>query len=132
MKKNSKILFLIFALVALWSCEQNIVDDNTEVDVEIPKYGYIFFNTEKSTRAELLKGKLEKDFSVLGYKYPAVNDWNTVKVQAKQSTHGVFRPNGNTATATAQEVTYADGAHSYDNLQPWDVKSKYAFFAWYP
>lgn len=129
MKTFNKILFLVFALVALSACEKNTgIDDTTSVDVEIPKHGYIFFNTERpTTRADLKQGKLTQNFNVIGYSYPAVNDWNTVKVQASQSSHGVF-----SQTGASQLVTYADGVHSYDPLKPWSVTSKYAFFAWYP
>ena len=129
MKTFNKILFLVFILVALSACEKNTgIDDTTSVDVEIPKHGYIFFNTERpTTRATLEQGKLLHNFSVIGYSYPAVNDWNTVKVQASQSSHGVF-----SQTGASQLVTYAGGVHSYDPLKPWSVTSKYAFFAWYP
>lgn len=129
MKIFNKILFLVFVLVALSACEKNTgIDDTTSVDVEIPKHGYIFFNTERpTTRATLEQGKLLHNFSVIGYSYPAVNDWNTVKVQASQSSHGVF-----SQTGASQLVTYDGATHSYTPLKPWSVTSKYAFFAWYP
>ena len=45
MKKFNKIVILLLSFVGLFACERPIVpEDDPSVDVEMPKYGYIFFN----------------------------------------------------------------------------------------
>lgn len=147
MKNFNKIFISVFAFVALLSCEQQTTTttpggDDTEVDVEVPKYGYIFFNIEQDTRATLEKGQLKKPFRVLGYRYP--NDWNTVKIQAKQSKEITYA-NNNGEVVTSKMGVFVDdnnpnseliewngSNHHYKNLREWVGALKYSFFAWYP
>ena len=128
MREFFKILFFVILIVLLGACDERIEPNDTIVD--LPKNGYIFFNTERATRAELEKDKLLKDFNVIGYKYSSSvqGGWTTVKVQAKQEGDmGVF-------ASVPQMVTYnsTNKTHSYTNPQEWLTNTRYAFFAWYP
>lgn len=128
MREFFKILFFVILIVLLGACDERIDLNDTIVDV--PKNGYIFFNTERATRAELEKDKLLKSFNVIGYKYSSSvqGGWTTVKVQAKQNGDmGVF-------ASIPQMVVYNSDkkTHSYSNPKEWLPNTRYAFFAWYP
>ena len=96
--------------------------DEVEV-IEQPlqsQQGYIYFNTEVSTRGELVEELNEKSFGITAYNY--TGEWSFVKVQANPN---VFQSHG-------QEVTWDGGMHTYTPLVPWDASKKYAFFGYYP
>ena len=151
----------VFALVALYGCEQKmLVGGGTtggEDDIFMPTDGYIFFNVQQpETRGALIEGALPYNFNVIGYNYP--NAWNTVRVQAKQSKEVTYTSNGSiqrakmgvfystAQTSGIQLVAYTGGYHSYQyadgtkntegkyvyGLKPWIAELKHAFFAWYP
>ena len=82
--------------------------------------GYICFNTEVSTRGELVEYLSGKSFGITAYNY--TGEWSFVKVQANPN---VFQSHG-------QEVTWDGGMHTYTPLVPWDASKKYAFFGYYP
>ena len=114
-------------LVMAVGCEDNrvefIPDDDNSV-VEIPEFGYIYFDSEAATRGELYEtdksdNRLKADFSVIGYTHP-YNDWNSAEPQAKPN---VFYK---------QKITWNGSVHSYIPLQTWHGKQMYAFFAYYP
>lgn len=141
MIKFNKIFALVVMFVALCACERGNggikPDDDNSVDVEMPKYGYIFFDVvNPSTRATLFDGgRLEKNFSVLGYRYTAT--WESEQLTAYQKEDvpgagvkmGIF---GNDAAPGTDTVTWDGSVHSYTPLKDWHASLKYAFFAWYP
>ena len=72
--KNSLLIVVMLLFVA---CTNHDMEE-----IIVPTEGYIYFNTEVSSRGTLVVNDLQgKDFAVTGYKY--TGDWNTVKVHAK-------------------------------------------------
>ena len=53
------------------ACEQ----DETVESPLVPTEGYIYFNTEVSSRGELITEMTGMNFGVMGYEYSG--DWNT-------------------------------------------------------
>lgn len=86
---------------------------------------YIYFNTEVSSRGELMIDMHGKSFGVTAYQY--TNDWNTVKVQAVPN---VFDDHGQEVYWTTDNN--GNSFHTYNNLKPWDATSKYTFFGYFP
>lgn len=155
MKKFNKIVILLLSFVGLFACERPIVpEDDPSVDVEMPKYGYIFFNLAKpSTRGALFEPEDQtlagQSFALLGYRYPnaPTSTWNTQRIVASQGASvvygdnddvqktaymGVFVGTSTSTTPTKQLVNWESGVHSYSPLREWQTSLKYAFFAWYP
>lgn len=97
----------------------------SEKEVLLPHDGYIYFNTEVSSRGELITNMQEKSFGVTAYQY--TGEWNTVKVQAVPN---VFEDHGQEVYWTTDNN--GNSFHTYDNLKPWDATSKYTFFGYYP
>lgn len=91
----------------------------------VPSDGYIYFNTEVSSRGELVADMEGKTFGVTGFNY--VGDWNTVKVQAVPN---VFKNHGQEIVWEVDEKQ--NGYHTYADLIPWDATRKYSFFGYYP
>lgn len=121
-----KYIFIAIVCSALCACEHVVTyeegkENNT--DIYIPPYGYIFFDTELSTRGVPIENALTDNFYVLGYKY--MGDWATIKPQVSQNAYGLF-------TDKPQLVMYEKGMHTYTNTKPWSVDSTYSFYAWYP
>lgn len=126
-KSSIKYLIMTAVLVMAVGCEDSrvelIPDDDTPV-VEIPEYGYIYFDSEAATRGSLYEtdpedNRLKADFGVIGYTH-SYNDWNAAEPQAKPN---VFY---------RQNVIWDGSVHSYSPLQTWHGKQMYAFFAYYP
>ena len=108
------------------ACEHVVTyeeDGENNTDIYIPPYGYIFFDTELSTRGVPIENALTDSFYVLGYKY--MGDWTTIKPQVSQNAYGLF-------DYKPQLVEYKDGMHTYKDTKAWAVDSTYSFYAWYP
>ena len=94
--------------------------------MEDVKEGYIYFNSEIDSRANLVTDMAEKPFSVTAFNY--TGDWNTVKVKAAPN---VFHN---------QLIKWEENKHTYDTdattdgnqLKKWEGGKKYTFFAHYP
>lgn len=119
---NHYIILGILSVLALAGCDQEHLDDT--VKVQLPEHGYIFFNTELSTRATLHKD-MKRNFSVMGYNWEYINQndvWTTVRAKAKPN---VFYN---------QKITYnsSSNLHSYTPIKSWEGGKKYAFFGYYP
>ena len=119
---NHYIILGILSVLALAGCDQEHLDDT--VKVQLPEHGYIFFNTELSTRATLHKD-MKRNFSVMGYNWEYINQndvWTTLRAKAKPN---VFYN---------QKITYNSGSnlHSYTPIKSWEGGKKYAFFGYYP
>lgn len=117
------------ALVVTMGCNKGnpdmIPDDNKSTDVDIPEYGYIFFDSE-ATRGTLYETtpedkRLKAGFGVIGYTY-SYNDWTSAEPQARPNVFDNY----------PQEVTWDGGFHQYTPMQAWQGKQLYAFFAYYP
>lgn len=149
--KYDHILSLLLSSVIACGCTQDFAD--FEIEVPTQQKDYIFFNANvPTTRGNMHTSEmLDKDFCVLGYRYAAT--WESEQQQARQDKRitytnnlnelvlntntsadnymGVFPPEASGIPTTAT-VTYANSIHAYDNVQEWQNKLKYAFFAWYP
>lgn len=129
MKKVINIFFAALAIVLATSCEEKVSPEveNPPIDL-VPELGYIFFDTEVSTKGQLINGgNLQKDFGVVGYKFSGTN-WNGYKAKAKPN---VFT-NGTPGTyVNSQQVIWESSSHNYSPLVPW-TEDTYAFFAFYP
>lgn len=135
MKRILKIFAVVSAVLAVCGCEGTAEVPSDEV--VLPPGSYIFFDSQVSTRGELVTTLEEKSFAVTGFKYKG--DWNTVR-------GGEMKPN----VFHNQEVAWDGSAHSYDAstsplnkytdiggnklpLIPWaDEDTLYTFFAHYP
>lgn len=90
------------------------------------KEGYIYFNTETDSRADLVTDMENKQFAVTAFNYSS--DWNTAKAKA---TPNVFHN---------QLIKWEDNKHTYDTdnattgnqLKMWEGGKRYTFFAHYP
>lgn len=137
MKRLRDIAIIAVGLVSLCSCEHDETVENGNIDINVPKDGYIFFDTEVNSRGTLIYNYLQDDFSVLGYRY--LNVWRSEEEQAKQTktfehngaeiTMGVF---GNTPQAQVVAWDNSTNTHSYSPLKEWDKDLTYSFYAWYP
>lgn len=135
MKLASKYILIIALLVALFSCEsgqENLGVGGNDTTIEIPEYGYIYFDGAAASRGVLYETtaddkRLKANFGVIGYTH-TYDDWEDAKVQSKPN---VFYN---------QEVVWDGSVHSYykkgnettNGLEQWIGKQKYAFFAYYP
>ena len=120
MKNLSKIFILVWALVALCSCEQKSLvgvggNNGGEDDIFLPTDGYIFFNVKHpETRGAMLDGGYLNDtLYVIGYNYAA--DWTTVRPQASQIKE-VNYTLSNTLQTLEMGVFYSTGIDN--NTQP--------------
>lgn len=112
------------ALGALWmmGCSQ----EEGLPSMEDANEGYIYFNSEIDSRANLVTDMEGKPFSVTAFNY--TGDWNTVKVKAAPN---VFHD---------QLIKWEENKHTYDTdattdgnqLKKWEGGKKYTFFAHYP
>ena len=98
-------------------------NDNNHV-VDIPEYGYIYFDGMAETKGVLYEtsaddNRLKADFGVIGYTH-SYNSWIDAE---SHSTPEVF---------FQQKVTWDGKVHSYNPIQTWHGKQLYAFFAYYP
>lgn len=125
MKKLSNISAATLAFMVLFGCS-NDVTEKCPVDV-IPKNGYIFFDTEVTSRGTLIEERLKDNYGVLGYKY--ASDWSTAKVQA---TPNVFDDPSVSDDKYNPKVIWDGTKHSYTPLKQWQSRQKYSFFAYYP
>ena len=121
--------------MALFSCEsgqENLGVGGNDTTIEIPEYGYIYFDGAAASRGVLYETtaddkRLKANFGVIGYTH-TYDDWEDAKVQSKPN---VFYN---------QEVVWDGSVHSYykkgnettNGLEQWIGKQKYAFFAYYP
>ena len=111
-------------LFSMWmvGCTQDEVFEQPDV----PADGYIYFNTETDSRAELVTDMENKQFAVTAFNY--TSDWNTAKAKAIPN---VFHN---------QLVKWEENKHTYDTdnatsgnqLKAWEGGKRYAFFAHYP
>lgn len=123
MKRMKQTGWIMVALV-LWmvGCTQDEVLEQSDVPAE----GYIYFNTETDSRAELVTDMENKQFAVTAFNY--TSDWNTAKAKA---TPNVFHN---------QLIKWEDNKHTYDTnnatsgnqLKAWEGGKRYTFFAHYP
>ena len=145
--------FYIVALLmlAFAGCTQGILpngdDTNGDVNINVPEYGYILFNSDVKTRGALYENGVSNtaskddnrfygDFNVLGYTYSA-DQWTTAEVQA---TPNVFNTNPqlvswNKNFGANALYTYDNTPNDGDNTNPyahWIGKQRYAFFAYHP
>ena len=134
MKRFLNISILAVALVSLCGCEQNENLGNEDINISIPKDGYIYFDTEVNSRGVLIYDYLRENFSVLGYRY--ATSWSSEGSLASQNsmintstTMGIF---GTEGAPGVQLVKWGNSAHSYEPVKPWDNSLTYSFFAWYP
>lgn len=119
MKYCYKILTVLFIVVSIASCTK-VIHDTDENIVLSPNNKYIHFDAGVATRGALVNGNvLQNSFHVLGYQYRG--DWETAKVLA---TPNVF-------DSTPEDVTYNNGVHTYETIQPWSGNT-YSFFGYYP
>ena len=127
MRLNSKYISITALFFVLFSCENNQEDigiGNNNSTIEIPEYGYIYFDSAAASRGVLYETdpddkRLKKNFGVVGYTH-TYDDWAAAKVQSKPN---VFYK---------QLVEWNGSIHEYDSLQHWIGKQKYAFFAYCP
>lgn len=127
MKKIYTYLLALLAVVSV-SCEKTSIDSSTEVDLG-PNSGFIRFSTRVATKAPILTDLKGNHFGVLGYDYSYSTNWETARALARPT---VFYD---------QKVSCdSDGVCMYDlnpsldgnQLKPWVLASRYAFFAYYP
>ena len=127
MKKIYTYLLALLAVVSV-SCEKTGIDSSTEVDLG-PNSGFIRFSTKVATKAPILTDLKGNHFGVLGYDYSYSTNWETARALARPT---VFYD---------QKVSCdSDGVCMYDlnpsldgnQLKPWVLASRYAFFAYYP
>lgn len=127
MKKIYTYLLALLAVVSV-SCEKTGIDSSTEVDLG-PNSGFIRFSTKVATKAPILTDLKGNHFGVLGYEYSYSTNWETARALARPT---VFYD---------QKVSCdSDGVCMYDlnpsldgnQLKPWVLASRYAFFAYYP
>ena len=116
---KEQIKYGIGCLMMAWmitGCQQDETVEPSFDSIE----DYIFFNTEVTSRGELVTEMNGLDFGVMGYEYSG--DWNTVKVQAI--------PN----LFYAQSITWnpTSEVHEYTPLKIWRPGNKYTFFGYYP
>lgn len=127
MRRRLFITILTFGALLFASCEQEPVVDN-------PHYypifnGYMQFNTEVSTRAQLATDMRGKSFGVLGYHYSATSDWDTAK---STTSANEFYKLEVSCGADGGVCTYDINTQEAGNqLQPWG-EFLYTFFAYYP
>ena len=120
--KNSLLIVVMLLFVA---CTNHDMEE-----IIVPTEGYIYFNTEVSSRGTLVVNDLQgKDFAVTGYKY--TGDWNTVKVQAKPD--GLLYNLPIRWNSTSNSHTYDAYPNDGNNaLVAWEAEKNYTFFAHYP
>ena len=127
-------MVLALALVACIGCESGGVmhpDDEIDVNIETPEFGYIYFDnqttrgtlieTVKDDQGNIIDDSFKYEFGVIGYTYIA-SDWSYAEVMTKPN---VFANH-------PQKVTWDGSTHSYTPMQAWLGKQEYAFFAFYP
>lgn len=116
------IYFIPFLVVALSSCEKQ-QEGSQSTEIVLPSGNYILFSPKIETKAVLVNDISDmnpKAFYVWGYQYSNTTEWTVARPTAK--------PN----LFWNKEVSYEDGIWVYEDLQDWDLYSKYAFFAFYP
>ena len=113
--------------IGMITCILVLVTGCSEKEVLIPVNDYIYFNTEVSSRGELMTSMEGKTFGVTAYKYSNTIDWETVEAKA---TSNVFDDHGLNVFWTEDEN--GNGYHTYNNPISWDAASKYTFFGYYP
>lgn len=128
MKKIYTYLLALLAVVSV-SCEKTGIDSSTEVDLG-PNSGFIRFSTKVATKAPILTDLKGNHFGVLGYEYSYSTNWETARVL---ETPTVFY-NQNVNCDSDGVCTYDINNDSVDGnqLKPWVLASRYAFFAYYP
>lgn len=127
MKKIYTYLLALLAVVSV-SCEKTGIDSSTEVELE-PNSGFIRFSTKVATKAPILTDLKGNHFGVLGYEYSYSTNWETAR--ALETPTVFYNQNVNCDS---------DGVCTYDlnpsldgnQLKPWVLASRYAFFAYYP
>ena len=123
MKNIVNILFSIVALFGVFACEGHIEQPNGEIQIDLPKDGYIFFDSQVATRGTLVENTMPYDFGVVGYMYSGTN-WTGYRAKAKPN---VFS-SGNQLVEWNDETL----SHNYTPLVPWEEGQTYTFFAYYP
>ena len=146
-----RFYILALLILALASCTQGSlpIGDGTddEVQIDVPEYGYILFNSDVTSRGALYENGVSNgaapddnrfygNFNVIGYTYSA-DQWTTAEPQA---TPNVFNKNPMPVSWNGQ--LGAEALYTYDNTPNdgnssnpyahWIGKQRYAFFAYYP
>ena len=130
MKKLVKYTTILFLAFLTLSCEKAPIDNPSTGIGLVPPLGYITFNTDVATKAEIVNSLKGKSFGVYGFSYSNSTDWETTR---SVSFPDVFQ----------NMVVHCDpetGVPSYDldsdiagkQLTPWNLLKYYAFFAYYP
>lgn len=129
MKKLTKYIIISLASLAM-SCERTPVD-NPSAGIELlPPLGYITFNTDVATKAEIVNSLKGKSFGVYGFSYSNSTDWGTTRSVAFPD---VFQNMKVTCDAGTGVPSYdADSVTVGKQLTPWNLLRYYSFFAYYP
>ena len=121
--------------MALFSCEsgqENLGVGGNDTTIEIPEYGYIYFDGAAASRGVLYETtaddkRLKANFEVIGYTH-TYDDWDAAKVQAKPNVFYKQKVEWNGSVHTY----YKAGNTDTDGYEQWIGKQQYAFFAYYP
>lgn len=129
MKKLIKYAIICLACLAL-SCEKSPVGTASTGIELLPPLGYITFNTDVATKAEIVNSLKGKSFGVYGFSYSNSTDWGTTRSVAFPD---VFHNMEVTCDAQTGVPSYdADSETSGMQLTPWNLLRYYSFFAYYP
>ena len=129
MRKLIKIQLILFLAFLTQACEDASVDPSTGTEL-VPSLGYITFNTDVATKAEIVNSLKGKSFGVYGFSYPNSTDWGTTRPVA---TPDIFQNMVVTCDEDTGVPSYdADSEASGVQLTPWNLLRYYAFFAYYP
>lgn len=129
MRKLIKIQLILFLAFLTQACEEASVDPSTGTEL-VPSLGYITFNTDVATKAEIVNSLKGKSFGVYGFSYPNSTDWGTTR---PVSFPDIFQ-NMEVECDEDTGVPYydADSENDGNQLIPWNLLKYYAFFAYYP
>ena len=148
-RKHIILAIIALSFLTICGCDNSeLLYEQEEIEVPIPKHGYIFFSIRNtnSRGTTIMDKNLNRDFAVIGYRYPST--WSAVYSQAKQTKTITYTNNDDELiSGTDQNADNLMGvfggqqniswdsntsAHKYTPLKQWQKNLKYSFFAWYP
>jgi hypothetical protein len=127
MKKIYTYLLALLAVISV-SCEKTGIDPSAEVELT-PKGGYIRFSTKVSTKAPIFTNLRGNSFGVLGYEYSYSTNWETARSTAAPT---VFYDQTVDCDENGVCMYDINSSVNGNQLKPWDLKKKYAFFGYFP
>ena len=130
MREVIKYALMMVVFMVTIGCEQSnlevVPDDDSNHIVDIPEFGYIYFDGMADTKGVLYEtpaddNRLKAGFGVIGYTH-SYSSWVDAQSQIAP----------NVFDSHPQEVTWDGTVHSYEPMKAWHGKQLYAFFAYYP